>query len=151
MLSYNCIRMVRLFFQTLLIAHLFLINYRISYPTISKQILIIQQVSLMTFFFLLEKETITIKKVFVFRLVISSPLYLQFKNLTEEQQALENFRYAAWQSHFSIYGRGVTMYRTNELDELLFQGIPNALRNELWLVFSGAIYDVSSIQKIIFI
>ena len=34
------------------------------------------------------------------------------------------------------------MYRTKELYELLFQGIPNSLRNELWLMFSGAGYEV---------
>ncbi len=35
------------------------------------------------------------------------------------------------------------MYRTDELRELMLQGIPDSLRNELWLTFSGAIYDVS--------
>jgi hypothetical protein len=39
------------------------------------------------------------------------------------------------------------MYRTNELYELIFQGIPNSLRNELWLIFSGAIYDVSYFKR----
>ena len=40
------------------------------------------------------------------------------------------------------------MYRTNELYELIFQGIPDSLRNELWLVFTGAIHGVSqSISK----
>ncbi|CAF1312878.1 unnamed protein product, partial [Rotaria sordida] len=75
-------------------------------------------------------------------ITISPPLYLQFNNnFTEEQQAYENIRIAAWHTHFAIYGRGSAMYRTNELYELLFQGIPNSLRNELWLLFSGAIYD----------
>ncbi|CAF2348021.1 unnamed protein product [Rotaria sp. Silwood2] len=75
-------------------------------------------------------------------ITISAPLYLQFNNnLTEEQQALENIRKAAWYTHFATHGRGSAMYRTSELYELLFQGIPNSLRNELWLLFSGAIYD----------
>ena len=39
------------------------------------------------------------------------------------------------------------MYRTNNLYDLLFQGIPDSLRNELWLIFSGAVYDVSPIDK----
>ncbi|CAF1436530.1 unnamed protein product [Rotaria magnacalcarata] len=73
---------------------------------------------------------------------ISPPLYLTFKNeITEEQQAMENIREVAWRTHFEVYGRGSPMYRTSELYDLLFQGIPNSLRNELWLLFSGAIYD----------
>ncbi|CAF4833627.1 unnamed protein product [Rotaria socialis] len=73
---------------------------------------------------------------------ISPPLYLKFKNeITEEQQAMENIREVAWRTHFEVYGRGSPMYRTSELYDLLFQGIPNSLRNELWLLFSGAIYD----------
>jgi hypothetical protein len=43
------------------------------------------------------------------------------------------------------------MYRTDELREIIFQGIPDSLRNELWLIFSGAIYDVSYIKRIILI
>ncbi|CAF3368130.1 unnamed protein product [Rotaria sp. Silwood1] len=75
-------------------------------------------------------------------ITISSPLYLQFNNnITEEQQAFDKIREAAWYTHFAIYGKGSAMYRTNDLYELLFQGIPNSLRNELWLLFSGAIYD----------
>lgn len=70
---------------------------------------------------------------------LSSPLYFQYDpDLTEE----ENKRVTAWRTHWNVYGRGVTMYRTNELYELIFQGIPKSLREELWFVFSGAIYDV---------
>jgi hypothetical protein len=77
---------------------------------------------------------------------ISSPLYLQFnENYTDERQALENIREASWHTHFAYYGRGSTMYRTEELRELIFQGIPESLRNELWSIFSGAIHDVSLI------
>lgn len=36
------------------------------------------------------------------------------------------------------------MYRTNELYELIFQGLPDSLRRELWFIFSGAIHDVNS-------
>ena len=76
-------------------------------------------------------------------LALAAPLYLQFNQSTDDQrQALENVRHAAWQTHFAIYGRGSTMYRTNELYEMLLQGIPDAFRNELWLIFSGAFYEV---------
>lgn len=84
-------------------------------------------------------------------LAISPPLYLQFDNHnTDEQQALDNIRELSWRAHFEIFGRGSAMYRTMELYELLFQGIPKSLRSELWLLFSGAKYDVSFIKRIIF-
>ncbi|CAF1266589.1 unnamed protein product [Rotaria sordida] len=73
---------------------------------------------------------------------LSFPLYLQFKsNDTEERRAQEKLKEDLWNTHFSTYGRGSTMYRTNELYELIFQGIPDSLRNELWLIFSGAIHE----------
>ncbi|CAF1369075.1 unnamed protein product [Adineta steineri] len=75
-------------------------------------------------------------------ITISPPLYLQFNsNYTDEQRAFEKIRETDWHAHFLTYGRGSTMYRTNDLYDLLFQGIPDSLRNELWLIFSGAIYD----------
>lgn len=71
-------------------------------------------------------------------------MYLQFNNsYSEERQALENLREASWQAHFADYGRGTTMYRTDEIRDLIFQGIPDSLRSELWFMFSGAIHDVS--------
>jgi hypothetical protein len=76
--------------------------------------------------------------------VLSPPLYLQFNdNYTEERKAIEQTKETAWNTHFTVYGRGSMMYRTSELYELIFQGIPDSLRNELWLIFSGAIHDVS--------
>ncbi|CAF4497386.1 unnamed protein product [Rotaria socialis] len=72
-------------------------------------------------------------------ITLSNPLYLQFScHDTEELQKLKE---ASWNNHFSNYGRGSAIYRTNELYELIFQGIPNSLRNELWLIFSGAIHE----------
>mgnify|MGYP000129675394 CR=1 FL=1 len=61
----------------------------------------------------------------------------------EEVRNFESSKEDLWNMHFSIYGRCSTMYRTNELYELIFQGIPKSLRNELWLIFSGAVHDVS--------
>lgn len=79
-------------------------------------------------------------------------MYLEFNNnYTEERQAAENVREVSWQAHFSDYGRGSTMYRTEELRELIFQGIPDSLRSELWLIFSGAIHDVRHQQMIILV
>ncbi|UJR21588.1 hypothetical protein I4U23_024670 [Adineta vaga] len=80
---------------------------------------------------------------------ISPPLYLQFNtNYSDERLALEKLKEASWHTHFLTHGRGSTIYRTNELYELIFQGIPDSLRNELWLIFSGAIHDKAANPKI---
>lgn len=43
----------------------------------------------------------------------------------------------SWHIHFFEYGRGVCMYRTAKMRELVLKGIPESLRGELWLLFSG--------------
>ncbi|XP_013908692.1 PREDICTED: TBC1 domain family member 9B isoform X1 [Thamnophis sirtalis] len=44
----------------------------------------------------------------------------------------------SWNIHFFEYGRGMCMYRTAKTRELVQKGIPESLRGELWLLFSGA-------------
>ncbi|KAG5853194.1 hypothetical protein ANANG_G00070480 [Anguilla anguilla] len=44
----------------------------------------------------------------------------------------------SWNIHFFEFGRGVCMYRTSKTRELVLNGIPENLRGELWLLFSGA-------------
>ena len=47
-----------------------------------------------------------------------------------------------WEKHFSTYGRGVSMFRTQELfGELITKGIPDKLRCEVWMTLSGAIHE----------
>ncbi|OTF69792.1 hypothetical protein BLA29_015207, partial [Euroglyphus maynei] len=46
-----------------------------------------------------------------------------------------------WQLHFIEYGRGITCYRVAKTRDLILQGIPDELRNELWLLYSGAINE----------
>lgn len=43
----------------------------------------------------------------------------------------------SWNIHFFEYGRGMCMYRTAGTRELVLKGIPEGLRGELWLLFSG--------------
>lgn len=43
----------------------------------------------------------------------------------------------SWNIHFFEYGRGMCMYRTAKTRELVLKGIPESLRGELWLLFSG--------------
>lgn len=51
---------------------------------------------------------------------------------------------AHWKMYFADYGRGVGMYRTPEMHELVIKGIPNGLRGELWMVCSGAVNELAT-------
>ena len=42
----------------------------------------------------------------------------------------------------SFYCRGVCMYRTVKTHDLILKGVPDSLRAEVWLIFSGAINQV---------
>ncbi|XP_070959818.1 TBC1 domain family member 9B-like isoform X3 [Oncorhynchus clarkii lewisi] len=50
----------------------------------------------------------------------------------------EKMKEESWNIHFLEFGRGVCMYRTSKTRELVLNGIPESLRGELWLLFSGA-------------
>ncbi|KAM9694582.1 TBC1 domain family member 9B isoform 7-T7 [Trichechus inunguis] len=52
--------------------------------------------------------------------------------------AKEKMKEESWNIHFFEYGRGMCMYRTARTRELVLKGIPEGLRGELWLLFSGA-------------
>ncbi|KAI4786025.1 hypothetical protein KUCAC02_037393, partial [Chaenocephalus aceratus] len=56
----------------------------------------------------------------------------------------ERMKEEAWNIHFSEFGRGVCMYRTSRTRELVLNGIPENLRGELWMLFSGAQNEMSS-------
>ncbi|XP_017769270.1 PREDICTED: TBC1 domain family member 9 isoform X2 [Nicrophorus vespilloides] len=43
-----------------------------------------------------------------------------------------------WELHFNIYGRGISMYKTTEVAKLVLEGIPDKLRMDIWMSFSGA-------------
>lgn len=60
--------------------------------------------------------------------ILSIPLCFQAKEFLKEQ---------AWKNHFTEYGQGVCMYRTDKTKDLVLQGIPENMRGELWLLFSG--------------
>jgi len=52
-------------------------------------------------------------------------------------KAKEKMKEESWNIHFFEYGRGMCMYRTVKTRELVQKGIPENLRGELWLLFSG--------------
>lgn len=52
-------------------------------------------------------------------------------------QAKEFLKEQAWKNHFTEYGEGVCMYRTEKTKELVLKGIPESMRGDLWLFFSG--------------
>lgn len=52
-------------------------------------------------------------------------------------QAKEFLKEQGWKNHFAEYGEGVCMYRTEKTKELVLKGIPESMRGELWLLFSG--------------
>lgn len=46
-----------------------------------------------------------------------------------------------WNLHFIEYGRGISCYRVAKTRELILQGVPDELRGELWMLYSGAINE----------
>uniref|UniRef100_A0A8C7ZKC7 TBC1 domain family member 9 n=1 Tax=Oryzias sinensis TaxID=183150 RepID=A0A8C7ZKC7_9TELE len=58
--------------------------------------------------------------------------------------AKEFLKEQGWKNHFAEYGEGVCMYRTEKTKELVLKGIPESMRGELWLLFSGAINEMTT-------
>ncbi|XP_048652827.1 TBC1 domain family member 8B [Marmota marmota marmota] len=56
----------------------------------------------------------------------------------------EKMKEQSWNILFSECGRGVSMFRTKKTGDLVVRGIPEALRGELWLLFSGAVNDMAT-------
>ncbi|XP_040200924.1 TBC1 domain family member 9B isoform X2 [Rana temporaria] len=58
--------------------------------------------------------------------------------------AKEKMKEESWNIHFFEYGRGMCMYRTSKTRDLVSRGIPESLRGELWLLFSGAANEMAT-------
>lgn len=52
-------------------------------------------------------------------------------------QSMELVKQKLWEEHFSEFGRGVHMFRTDKIQMLVALGIPESLRGELWMTLSG--------------
>ncbi|XP_016004014.1 TBC1 domain family member 8B isoform X4 [Rousettus aegyptiacus] len=55
----------------------------------------------------------------------------------------EKMKEQSWNILFSECGRGVSMFRTKRSRDLVIRGIPETLRGELWMLFSGAVNDMA--------
>lgn len=62
--------------------------------------------------------------------------------LTTEASAKQKSKEKQWELHFYEYGRGMTMYRTTETAKLVIEGVPQTLRGEVWLTFSGTLFQL---------
>uniref|UniRef100_A0A8C5PSY8 TBC1 domain family member 8B n=1 Tax=Leptobrachium leishanense TaxID=445787 RepID=A0A8C5PSY8_9ANUR len=56
----------------------------------------------------------------------------------------EKMKEQSWNILFTECGRGVSMFRTRRTRSLVLRGIPETLRGELWLLFSGAVNDMAA-------
>lgn len=48
----------------------------------------------------------------------------------------------SWNILFAECGRGVSMFRTKKTRDLVVRGIPETLRGELWMLFSGITFTL---------
>lgn len=81
--------------------------------------------------------------ILIFSEQTTSLLPLFSKDYSEEKKSEQLIKEENWLKHFADYGRGISFYRTTELYELIFDGLPDNFRCELWLIFSGAIHQVN--------
>uniref|UniRef100_A0A1A7XAR1 TBC1 domain family member 8B n=2 Tax=Iconisemion striatum TaxID=60296 RepID=A0A1A7XAR1_9TELE len=61
-------------------------------------------------------------------------------------KTMEAVKTRLWEDHFSEFGRGVHMFRTEKIQKLVAMGIPESLRGELWMTFSDASSELESHQ-----
>lgn len=61
-----------------------------------------------------------------------------------ESAARESVKSDLWKLHFLDHGTGISTYRTSKARELVLMGIPEKLRGELWMLYSGAINELET-------
>lgn len=61
-----------------------------------------------------------------------------------ELAARESVKADLWKLHFLDHGSGISTYRTAKARDLVLMGIPEKLRGELWMLYSGAINELET-------
>lgn len=69
---------------------------------------------------------------------MQGPLMKEFKlEQCPSKREAQLTKVSKWNEYFKEFNRGISMYRTAEARELVLVGMPDDLRSELWLVYSG--------------
>ncbi|XP_047457488.1 TBC1 domain family member 8 [Mugil cephalus] len=63
---------------------------------------------------------------------------------TNGSKGMDQVKERLWEDHFSDFGRGVHMFRTEKIQRLVAMGIPESLRGELWMMLSDASSELES-------
>uniref|UniRef100_A0A673A427 TBC1 domain family member 8B n=1 Tax=Sphaeramia orbicularis TaxID=375764 RepID=A0A673A427_9TELE len=70
--------------------------------------------------------------------------FICFPDVTLMVGQKDSSKEQSWNIHFSEYGRGTSMFFTRKTRDLIVRGVPEALRGELWMLFSGAVNDMAT-------
>uniref|UniRef100_A0A4W5NGM3 TBC1 domain family member 9 n=1 Tax=Hucho hucho TaxID=62062 RepID=A0A4W5NGM3_9TELE len=99
----------------------------------------------MTFLFAnLKDRDFLVQRISDFLQQTTSKIYFEREITGSVNSSDDEVREQAWKNHFTEYGQGVCMYRTEKTKDLVLKGIPENMRGELWLLFSGAINEMAT-------
>lgn len=62
-------------------------------------------------------------------------------NVSDKYNVEQLKKHQRWAAHFKEFGSDITMFRTTDCANLVIDGVPDTLRKNIWMIFSGAIHD----------